>query len=142
MINLINKGGKQTKKKNVGVVPQGDPRNKGITLIALIITIIILLILSVVTIKITLNGGIIKHAENAVGDYNVEQWLASKSVQGYSDFALFFVCSLNNSGFIYPQTLYGSYLGTKNYPCYIRPVVTLQSDIQLEKNSNDVWQIK
>ncbi len=46
---------------------------KGITLIALIITIIVLLILAMVTIKIALEGGIIKHAENAAEEYQQAQ---------------------------------------------------------------------
>lgn len=46
---------------------------KGITLIALIITIIILLILAMVTIRILMNQGIIKHAQNATTAYNEAQ---------------------------------------------------------------------
>ena len=48
-------------------------QTKGITLIALIITIIILLILAMVTIRILMNQGIIKHAENATAAYNEAQ---------------------------------------------------------------------
>ncbi len=46
---------------------------KGITLIALIITIIVLLILAMVSIKLVLDGGIIEHANNAVTSYNKAQ---------------------------------------------------------------------
>lgn len=46
---------------------------KGITLIALIITIIILLILAMVSIKLVWNGGIINHSKNAVNIYNTAQ---------------------------------------------------------------------
>lgn len=46
---------------------------KGITLIALIITIIILLILAMITIRILMNQGIIKHAQNATNSYTIEQ---------------------------------------------------------------------
>ena len=42
---------------------------KGITLVALIITIIVLLILAVVTIGAISNDGIINHAENATSSY-------------------------------------------------------------------------
>ena len=45
----------------------------GITLIALIITIIILLILAMVTINILINQGIIGHANNAVRGYEVAE---------------------------------------------------------------------
>lgn len=45
----------------------------GITLIALIITIIVLLILAMVSIKLIWNGGIIDHAKTATSKYTVEQ---------------------------------------------------------------------
>lgn len=48
-------------------------RNKGITLIALIITIIVLLILAMVSIKLVLDGGIITHAQNATKSYTIEE---------------------------------------------------------------------
>ena len=46
---------------------------KGITLIALVITIIVLLILAIVTIRIVINQNIINHANNAVTAYNEAQ---------------------------------------------------------------------
>ena len=46
---------------------------KGITLIALIITIIILLILAVVTIGSIKNSNIITYAQNASKDYNAKK---------------------------------------------------------------------
>lgn len=46
---------------------------KGITLIALIITIIILLILAMVSIRIVLNENILTHAETAATQYVIEQ---------------------------------------------------------------------
>ena len=48
-------------------------QTNGITLIALIITIIILLILAMVTIRILMNQGIIKHAEKATEAYSAAQ---------------------------------------------------------------------
>ena len=48
-------------------------RNKGITLIALIITIIIMLILVAVTIQVVINSGLLKTAGDAVSDYKNEQ---------------------------------------------------------------------
>ena len=44
--------------------------NKGITLIALVITIIVLLILAMVTINIASNNGIIKRSKDAADTYN------------------------------------------------------------------------
>lgn len=47
--------------------------HNGITLVALVITIIVLLILAMVSIKLVWNGGIIAHAQNAVNAYNEAQ---------------------------------------------------------------------
>ena len=44
--------------------------NKGITLVALIITIIVLLILAGVSISFVLNDGILDNAQNAVNEYD------------------------------------------------------------------------
>lgn len=62
-------------------------KEKGITLIALIITIIILIILAVVSVQTIKNLNITKYAENAAGDYNVEQ---EKELIGvaYADYSL------------------------------------------------------
>ncbi len=58
--------------------------NKGITLIALVITIIVMLILVAVTITMAINGGLFEHAGQAVGDtqneIDKEQELASGQV--------------------------------------------------------------
>ena len=48
-------------------------KNKGITLIALIVTIIIMLILVAVTIGLTVRGGLFQYAGNAVGDTNASK---------------------------------------------------------------------
>ena len=48
-------------------------KEKGITLIALVITIIVLLILAILTIRIMTNENIIGHANNAVTAYNEAQ---------------------------------------------------------------------
>ena len=47
-------------------------KNNGITLIALVITIIVLLILAGVTLRIALNGGIINKSQTAVDKYTEE----------------------------------------------------------------------
>ena len=48
-------------------------KSKGITLIALVITIIILLILAGVTLNILFNGGLIEKSQTAVDTYSKEQ---------------------------------------------------------------------
>ena len=47
--------------------------NRGITLVALIITIIVLLILAMVSIRLVMNGGIIDKSKNAVDKYSNEE---------------------------------------------------------------------
>ena len=46
---------------------------KGITLMALIITIIVLVILAMVTISEVRDGGMIEYTENSIGRYKKEQ---------------------------------------------------------------------
>ena len=60
--------------------------NKGITLIALIITIIILLILAMVTIKLVMDQGIFTRAQKAADDYIIaqEQELLSLAYTDYT----------------------------------------------------------
>ena len=64
----------RTDKITVGVAAHSDPlkQNKGITLIALIITIIVMLILVGVTINVALNGGVFETAETAANSTTVE----------------------------------------------------------------------
>ena len=47
-------------------------KEKGITLVALIITIVVLLILAVVTINSIQGDGVIKYAQNAADDYTAK----------------------------------------------------------------------
>ena len=56
---------------------------KGITLIALIITIVVLLILAVVTIGAVQDSGIIGHAQNAASGYNDEKSKEESAISGY-----------------------------------------------------------
>ena len=56
---------------------------KGITLVALIITIIVLLILAVVAIGVVQNDGIINYAKNAKSQYGVSQKNENVTLQGY-----------------------------------------------------------
>lgn len=60
---------------------------KGITLIALIISIIILLILAMVSIRLLINGGIITRAENATNQYEIAQE-KEKIALGYSEYQM------------------------------------------------------
>ena len=57
--------------------------NKGITLIALIITIIILLILAVVSIRIAIQNGLIKRATDAIGIHNAKEEEQNTAIEGY-----------------------------------------------------------
>ncbi len=60
-------------------------KNRGITLIALIITIIVMLILVAVTVSVALNGGLFNYAKKAVGEtqnaINAEQELANGKIK-------------------------------------------------------------
>ena len=63
--NIIFRGGKQMKERL--------KNTKGITLVALIITIIVLLILAMVSIRLIMNGGIIGKSEKATNDYSIAE---------------------------------------------------------------------
>ena len=60
---------KTNSKENVGANDPVCQKNKGITLIALVITIVVLLILVIVSINLLINEGIIGHATKAVKQY-------------------------------------------------------------------------
>ncbi|MGN1301062.1 MAG: hypothetical protein ACI4U9_00805, partial [Clostridia bacterium] len=72
------------KQKNVGAPAYRCP-NRGITLIALIITIIVMLILVAVTINMAVNGGLFEKAGQAVGEtenaVNKEQELSNGKIE-------------------------------------------------------------
>ena len=59
--------------------------NKGITLVALVITIIVLLILAGVTLSIVMNGNIIGRAQNAVNTYDDQSKNESQKLNWLSD---------------------------------------------------------
>ena len=79
------------------------------------------------------------------GNSNVTQWLASQAVQSNSGWCSFFTLRLNY-GYLNYYDLCSSYVSSddSSSPCIyrVRPVVTLQSNIQLEGNSEDGWIIK
>ena len=58
-------------------------QEKGITLIALIITIVVLLILAVVTINSIQGDGIIKYAQNAADEYTAKADEEQDMLQNY-----------------------------------------------------------
>ena len=75
---------KEINKKNKSYVGADDPvrplpkrnpliKQNGITVVALVITIIIMLILAGVTVKITTGKGTINEAENTKSEYNLEE---------------------------------------------------------------------
>ena len=80
---------------------------------------------------------------NGTGTSSVTQWLASRTVFCFSGFASFDVRGLSDP--VYRHSLYESngYSYTYSYTrdLRVRPVVSLESDIQLSGNSNDGWTI-
>ena len=62
-------------------------KQKGITLIALVITIIVLLVLAVVSIRIAVNNGIITKANEAVNAYSEEE-IREKIELAYSEYKM------------------------------------------------------
>ena len=72
-------------KKHVGAT-SSRPHSRGITLIALIITIIVMLILVGVTINVALNGGLFEVAKRAVSETQIEadkEMLQSEVIAAY-----------------------------------------------------------
>ena len=87
------------------------------------------------------NTDIANMITNGTGDSNVTQWLASRTVYCSSIFAYFRVRAVDD-GDVYGSNLYGSYGDSSSPSWAVRPVVTLESNIQLEGNSEDGWTIK
>lgn len=57
----------------------------GITLVALVITIIVLVILVGVTLSVVLNDGLINNAKNAVSGYNQAQTTETQHLNNVAD---------------------------------------------------------
>ena len=87
------------------------------------------------------NTDIANMITNGTGDSNVTQWLASRTVDCSSLYACFHVRFVND-GYVRGNALYGSdgYSGSPSWA--VRPVVSLESNIQLEGNSENGWTIK
>lgn len=61
-------------------------KQKGITLVALIITIIVLLILAMVAISVVRGNGILNHAQNAKNAYSSSQYNESVTLNSYVNY--------------------------------------------------------
>ena len=75
------------------------------------------------------------------GDNNITQWLASSSTRCFGIYAYFLMRNVS-SGSVNYHGLYGSNEISSTPHWAIRPVVSLESNIQLEGNSEDGWTIK
>ena len=76
---------------------------------------------------------------NGTGSSAVTQWLASRCVRSSID--AYFNVRYVNSGVGSPRALFCSTGLSPSFDYYVRPVVFLESDIQLSGNSNDGWTI-
>ena len=70
---------------------------------------------------------------------NEYYWLASRCVATYSNYANFYVRFVD-SGYVASYSLAYSHGREVRRGMGLRPVVSLKSDIQLEKDGNNVWQ--
>ena len=77
---------------------------------------------------------------NGTGDCNVTQWLASRALHFLIDFSYFSV-RLVDIGNMNHVRLYVSNDNSYSFSCAVRPVVSLESNIQLEGNSENGWTI-
>jgi len=76
---------------------KGTKEQKGITLIALIITIVVLLILAAVAISSISNDGILHYAQNAADSWNKAQADEQGTLSGYVDWIKYATCSHTNT---------------------------------------------
>ena len=76
---------------------------------------------------------------NGTGSFEIWQWLASSCVGCGSYSAYFDVYYVGNS--VSHYTMYNSNSDSYDKNYYVRPVVSLESNIQLSGNSNDGWTI-
>ena len=86
------------------------------------------------------NTDIANMITNGTGDSNVTQWLASRAVVCSSNCANFIVRIVGYGNVYY--SLYNSNGRSFSPRWAVRPVVSLESNIQLEGNSEDGWTIK
>ena len=88
-------------------------------------------------VKQTTSDG--KKMSDIISSYSF-QFLASRCTICFHSFVIFSISVVNTS--VGGQSLYNSYGSSGDASTYVRPVVTLKSDIQLSGNSNDGWKIK
>ena len=87
-------------------------------------------------VKQTTSDG--KKMSDIISSYRV-QFLASRCTICLYSFAIFSISSVSTS--VGGSGLYNSYGSSGKVSTYVRPVVTLKSDIRLSGNSNDGWTI-
>lgn len=68
-------------------------------------------------------------------------WLASRTTYGGVGYAMWGLFSIESDA-LYVNNLYYSYDSENNYNYFVRPVVSLKSNIQGEKDASGVWQLK
>ena len=112
-------------------------QEKGITLVALIITIIVLLILAMVSINLVMNGGIIGKSKNAVDKYSQEE-IEEQIKLAHSEF------EMQKYG-LNPETNEATFLHTKLDPLYGTANVDIMGTYPLMvtvKNAGNTYVIK
>ena len=84
---------------------------------------------------------IVNMITKGTGNSNLTQWIASRAINCSNGYAGFRVRNLYNGNMSY-DALYESN-GDSNNPSFtVRPVVSLKTNVQLERNSEDGWIIK
>ena len=84
---------------------------------------------------------IVNMITKGTGNSNLVQWIASCAVNCSSGYAGFRVRNLYNGNMSY-DALYESNGNFNNLSFTVRPVVSLKTNVQLERNSEDGWIIK
>ena len=87
------------------------------------------------------DNDIVNMITNGTGDSNITQWLASCPILCNVHCANFYVQSIS-SGDVYSQHVYNSSGISRSYSKVIRPVISLNPNIKLEKFSENSWKIK
>lgn len=106
-------------------------KEKGITLVALIITVIVLIILAAISINALINGGFINLAVKSTQDYANAQEYESGIMQNYTNLLERVISNLSS------EALGAGDVSPKNYGEY----VDLGIDLNGENGSLDDWQI-
>ena len=75
-------------------------------------------------------------------NYQFNFWLASRYVHGSYDNANWGLFHIDSDTLVGEGNLYNSYGSGYNSYYYVRPVVSLKSNIQGEKDASGIWQLK